>query len=345
MKFIDQVKISLKSGSGGRGCVSFSKDPLKPRGGPDGGDGGCGGHVIFQVNSHLNTLFHLQGKRQLSAKNGQPGRSNNQKGARGSDIIIEVPVGTGIYNKNNDRELVDLTSGNYRFLTGGRGGKGNSYYKSSINQTPDKFQPGEPGQETEIILQLKLMADIGVIGFPNTGKSTLVSILTGAKTKIGDYPFTTLSPQLGVLKQDNHSLTLADIPGLIPKASQGVGLGTRFLRHIERTQAFIHLLDVSDFSNRDVWNDYLKLNNELKIYDTNSKNLKNNTPLTHRFQIVVFNKIDIARKQRVKHFEKIFKDQGIQVEKISAKTRENKKNLINTLWRLFHERKSENKNE
>ncbi len=332
MKFIDEVKISLKSGSGGAGCVSFSKAPLNPRGGPDGGDGGLGGHVIFRVNSHLNTLFHLQGKKQLSAKNGQPGRSRNQKGASGSDLIIEVPAGTGIYK--NHRELADLTSGDYQFLRGGRGGKGNTYYKSSINQTPENFQPGEPGQEMEVTLQLKLIADIGVIGFPNAGKSTLVSSLTGAKTKIGNYPFTTLNPQLGVLKQAGYSLTLADIPGIVPGASRGVGLGTRFLRHIERTLVFLHLLDISDVSDRDIWDDYIKINNELKAYDTGLKNPDNNTPLAHRSQIVVFNKIDIAKKERVKHFEKIFKDQGIEVTKVSAKTKENKENLTKKLCDL-----------
>ncbi len=331
MKFVDEVRISLKSGCGGAGCVSFSRSPLKPRGGPDGGDGGCGGHVIFRVNSHLNTLFHLQGKRQLSAKNGQQGSSQNRKGAGGSDLIIEVPVGTGIYDTSNHREVVDLTSGEYRLLTGGRGGKGNSYYKSSTNQTPEQFQSGESGQEMEVTLKLKLMADIGVIGFPNAGKSTLVSVLTGAKTKIGDYPFTTLEPRLGVFKRGESSLTLADIPGLIPGASRGTGLGIQFLRHIERTRAFVHLLDVSTFSDRDVWDDYAKINDELKAYDIRCKSLKNYIPLTHRPQTVVFNKMDIAEKNRVEHFEKIFKDQGIRIIKISATTKEHREELMDTL--------------
>ena len=338
MKFIDEVKISLKSGSGGSGCTSFSREPLKPRGGPDGGDGGCGGHVIFRVNSHLNTLFHLQGKKQLSAKNGQPGHSKNKKGANGSDLIVEVPAGTGIYN--NHRELADLTSGDYQFLRGGRGGKGNTYYKSSINQTPENFQPGELGREMEVTLQLKLIADIGVIGFPNTGKSTLVSSLTGAKTKTGNYPFTTLNPQLGVLKQSGHSLILADIPGIVPGASRGVGLGIRFLRHIERTPVFLHLLDVSDFSDRNIWDDYTTINNELKAYDTDFKNLKNKTPLTHRSQVIVFNKIDIAKKERINHFEKIFKDQSVNVIKVSARTKENKEDLMNKLCEVLTEHKN-----
>ena len=335
MKFVDEVKISLKSGCGGSGCVSFSRELLKPRGGPDGGDGGRGGHVIFRVNSHLNTLFHLQGKRQLSAKNGQPGHSGNRRGAGGSNLIVEVPVGTSVYNGNSHQELADLTSGDYQLLTGGRGGKGNSYYKSSINQTPGKSQPGESGQKMEVILQLKLMADIGVIGFPNAGKSTLVSILTGAKTKIGNYSFTTLEPQLGVFKRGESSLILADIPGLIPGASRGVGLGIRFLRHIERTRAFFHLLDISDFSDRDIWDDYVKLNHELKAYDTGFKNRENYIPLAHRPQIVAFNKMDIATKERVRHFEKIFKNQGIKVIKMSATTKENKDTLMKTLCDLF----------
>ena len=331
MKFVDEVKILLKSGCGGTGCVSFSREPLNPRGGPDGGDGGHGGHVIFQVNPHLNTLFHLQGKRQLSAKNGQSGSSKNRKGSSGSNLIIEVPPGTTICDLKN-QELVDLISDNHLFLKGGRGGKGNNHYKSSINQTPQQFQQGEQGQTAEVTLKMKLIADIGVIGFPNTGKSTLVSALTGAKTKIDNYPFTTLKPQLGILKKKNRVLTLADTPGIIPGASQGVGFGFRFLRHIERTKIFVHLLDISDFSDRDIWDDYLKMIRELKAYDTNPsfvssnkspktlpKNihekrefLESHVPLAHRPQIVVFNKIDIAGDKRVNYFKKNSEIKGLK---------------------------------
>ena len=247
MKFIDSVKIHFSSGRGGAGCASFCREAFRPRGGPDGGDGGKGGDVIFHVNDHLNTLIHLQGKRKLSAKNGEPGQGQKKYGAGGADLVVEVPPGTVIRSLAGEMKA-DLISGSYTLLQGGKGGLGNVHFKNSVNQTPDYAQPGESGEEIEVLLELKLIADVGVIGFPNAGKSTLVSILTSAKPKIADYPFTTLQPQLGVVKLDpQSSFTIADIPGLIEGASQGVGLGHQFLQHIERTKIFVHLLDVSDF--------------------------------------------------------------------------------------------------
>lgn len=334
MKFVDEVKIYLKSGKGGPGCASFASDPLNPRGGPDGGDGGRGGNVIFKVNRHLNTLFHLQGKRQLSAKNGQPGGNQNKTGAQGEDLVVEVPPGTVIRDVEG-QILYDLTEGKHQLLMGGRGGKGNTHYKTSVNQAPQQFQPGEPSEELDVTLQLKLIADVGVIGFPNAGKSTFVSALTAARPKIADYPFTTLKPQLGVVKLDDTStFVIADIPGLIEGASQGVGLGFEFLRHIERTKVFVHLIDISDFSGRDVWDDYLKINEELANYDEGLSDVDGFVSLSERPQLVVLNKIDSVSPERLEQCEKTFYDHGVDVIKLSLVAHMNKEQLIRSLSEL-----------
>ena len=342
MRFIDEVKIFFKSGRGGPGCASFASDPIKPRGGPDGGDGGKGGNVVLKVNPHLSSLFHLQGKRHLSAKNGLPGGSSNCTGANGLDLVVEVPPGTVVRNEAGDL-IFDIMEGEHTLLKGGRGGKGNTHYKTSVNQAPQQFQPGETNEEIEVVLQLKLIADVGVIGFPNAGKSTLVSILTAARPKIADYPFTTLQPQLGVVKfSDTSTFTIADIPGLIEGASEGVGLGHQFLRHIERTRVFVHLLDVSDFSDRDVWDDYLKINKELASYDTSFEDLPDFVPLGERSQIVVFNKIDAVSEDRIGQIEKKFNDEGIEVVKISAAANINKEGLLRQLSEfVFGEKNNE----
>ncbi len=333
MRFIDEVKIHLSSGKGGPGCASFASDPINPRGGPDGGDGGRGGDVIIKVNPHLNSLMHLQGKRQLSAKNGLPGSSQNKSGAQGEDLVIEVPPGT-VISEIEGRRLVDISEGEHVLLKGGRGGKGNTHYKTSVNQAPTRFQPGEEGQELDTLVQLKLIADVGVIGFPNAGKSTLVSILTAAKPKIADYPFTTLKPQLGVVKfSDTATFTIADIPGLIEGASEGVGLGIQFLKHIERTKVFVHMLDASEFSQRDLWDDYQKINNELNNYDATLSDLDDYIPLCERPQIVVFNKIDAANEDRVGEFESQFLKNNINVIKMSTVANINKDVLLKELSR------------
>lgn len=331
MRFIDEVKIHLKSGKGGPGCASFATDPLKPRGGPDGGDGGRGGDVIFKVNPHMNTLLHLQGRRQMFAKNGLPGSSRNKTGASGKTLVIDVPPGTVVRNDEGEL-LLDISEGEHLLLKGGRGGKGNTHFKTSVNQSPTHFQTGEEGQEAETIIQLKLIADVGVLGFPNAGKSTLVSILTAARPKIADYPFTTLQPQLGVVSfSDTATFTIADIPGLIEGASEGVGLGHKFLKHIERTKVFVHMLDASDFSERDIWEDFVKINGELKNYDAEFSDLQDYIPLSERPQIVVFNKIDAASEERLGKYEKIFLDNGIPVLKISAVANINKEELLKAL--------------
>lgn len=334
MKFIDEVKIRLRSGKGGPGCASFQSDPIKPRGGPDGGDGGRGGDVIFKVNPHMHTLLHLQGKRELSAGNGQPGGGQKCSGPKGTDLVIDLPPGTVIRDEE-DNILVDLIDGEFQLLKGGRGGKGNAFFKTSITQAPTHFQPGEPYEEMIVSMQLKLIADIGIIGFPNAGKSTLISVLTAARPKIADYPFTTLNPQLGVVSLDESTnFTIADIPGIIEGASEGVGLGYQFLRHVERTKAFVHLLDVSDYSDRDVWDDYQKINHELAAYDGSLTDLDDFVPLKDRKQIVVFNKIDIASPDRIEHFESVFHSHGIKVIKISAAANINKQELIVAMSRI-----------
>jgi GTP-binding protein len=342
MRFIDEVNIHFRSGKGGPGCASFASDPIKPRGGPDGGDGGRGGDVIIKVNPHLNSLLHLQGKRQLSAKNGLPGTSQNRSGARGEDLIIEVPPGTLIRSHNGD-VLVDLSEGEKTLLRGGRGGKGNTHYKTSVNQAPTRYQPGEEGQEAEVLVQLKMIADVGVIGFPNAGKSTLVSMLTAARPKIADYPFTTLNPQLGVVRfSATSTFTIADIPGLIEGASEGVGLGIQFLKHIERTKLFVHMLDASDFSDRDLWDDYVKINKELAQYDALEAGLPDSTPLQDRPQIIVFNKIDAASEDRLGALESKFQAEGIKVVKFSAAASLNKDDLLRELSRhLFGDKNNE----
>ena len=333
MRFIDEVKIHFKSGKGGPGCVSFASDPIKPRGGPDGGDGGRGGDVIVKVNPHLNSLLHLQGRRQMFAKNGLPGSGQNRFGATGAHLEIEVPPGTVIRGEDGEL-LVDLMEGEITLLKGGRGGKGNTHYKTSVNQAPTRFQPGEEGQEVDATIQLKLIADVGVVGFPNAGKSTLVSILTSAKPKIADYPFTTLQPQLGVVKfSDTATFTIADIPGLIEGAAEGVGLGIQFLRHIERTKVFVHMLDASDFSQRDLWDDYKKINQELEKYDADLSDLEDFVPLSERPQIVVFNKIDSASEDRLEQFVSQFEKNGVSIIKISAVANINKEGLLKELSR------------
>ena len=359
-KFVDEVKIFLKSGHGGPGCVSFASSFRKPRGGPDGGEGGSGGHVIFRVNSQLDSLEHLQSKKRRLAENGKPGNPRNRKGARGLDLVIEVPPGTLVCDKEK-KESVDLICGEYRLLNGGRGGKGNSHYKSSRNQAPQQFQKGESGEQVEVFLQLKLMTDVGVIGCPNVGKSTLVSVLTGTKTRIGDYPFSTLKPQLAKMRWNHHLLSFTDTPGLVSGSSRGLGLGIGFLQHLERARVLVHLLDVSDLSNRDVWDDYVKVNGELEAYDIHRRSLKTpsvenqkrNSPFSHgqvwadfvplvdRPQVVVFNKVDEANSKRKDRLEEVFRNRGVKVIGISATKDLDKKTLMDVIVRILSSTKDD----
>jgi len=288
MKFIDDVKIYVKSGDGGNGCVSFRREKFVPRGGPDGGDGGRGGDIIFEADPNLNTLADFIFKPRYNAGRGGSGQGQNKSGRSGRDVVLKVPVGVLIKDPETGGVFHDLSEPGeqYTFLTGGRGGKGNARFVSSVRRAPRYATPGEPGQEKYARLELKMLADIGLVGLPNAGKSTLLSKLTGARPKIADYPFTTLSPKLGVIAREaKKPITLADIPGLIQDAHKGSGLGVRFLRHIERTKALAHLIDISEAPFDDPLRPFGIVRKELSEYGSG---------LESKPFIVVLNKIDMV---------------------------------------------------
>jgi GTPase len=335
MKFIDEVQITLASGHGGPGAVSFRREAMTPRGGPDGGDGGRGGDVIFRTSKHLNSLVDYRRLKKYSAEDGRPGSGMNSFGAAGQDLLMIVPEGT-IIRSSEGQILADLTGEqDFILLKGGRGGKGNAFFKTSINQAPEHAQPGEDGQEIEVTLELKLLADVGIIGFPNAGKSTLISRISAAKPKIADYPFTTLTPNLGVVKvADYKSFVVADIPGLVEGASQGVGLGIQFLKHIERTRLFVHLVDVSGMSGRDPLKDFDDINNELKAYDRANVGKEGFFPLATRKQIVALNKTDVLSREDLDRVRSQFeKKTGVKPFIISAVAGINVKDLVNEVSR------------
>jgi len=329
LKFIDEVQITVASGKGGPGSVSFRREAKVPRGGPDGGDGGDGGSVYFQVTDRLNSLLNFRYQRKFFAENGKPGAGQHKQGKQGKDQIIEVPPGTLVKDENGE-VIMDLSQeGRHLFLKGGKGGKGNSYYKSSIQQAPEKAQKGLPGEMRELQLELKLMADIGLIGRPNAGKSTLISSISASKPKIADYPFTTLSPHLGVVRHgDFDSFVVADIPGLIKGASEGVGLGIQFLRHIERTRAFVHVIDVSEFSELSAIEAYDEIRGELEKYDQREDAKSLLAPLSQRNEIVVLNKIDAVDPARLDEAKIEFKRREIPFMLISAATRQGLSDLV-----------------
>ncbi len=330
MKFTDEVQIVLTSGHGGPGSVSFRREAMEPRGGPDGGDGGKGGDVILRTSKHLNSLVDFRRNKKYSAKNGQQGQGSKCSGAAGEDLILLVPEGT-IVRDLNGHTLVDMTNREeFQLLKGGRGGKGNHFFRTSVNQAPDHAQPGEPGEELEVVLELKLIADVGIIGFPNAGKSTLISRISAAKPKIADYPFTTLTPHLGVVKfTDEKSFVVADIPGLVKGAHQGVGLGIQFLKHIERTKLFIHLIDASGMSGRLPLDDYEDINDELKMYDQDNAEKEGFFALSSRPQMVVLNKADTLSENDILRLTQQFEKKiGHKPLIISAVTGKNIRELI-----------------
>ncbi len=287
MKFIDEAIITVQSGDGGSGCVSFRREKFIPRGGPDGGDGGKGGDVVLKTTLRKRTLQHFQFKRQFKAKNGSGGQGKQKTGKNGHDLIIEIPPGTLVSNSETEQILKDLTKPDETFIAakGGRGGQGNRRFKTSRNRTPRFSQPGEPGETLTLKLDLKLLADVGIIGLPNAGKSTLISSISSANPKIGNYPFTTLSPNLGVVQTPwGEPFVVADIPGLIEGAHKGAGLGIKFLRHIERTRILVHLIDVLSVDPEDPLKVYYTINKELAMYSSG---------LAEKPQIVVLNKLDI----------------------------------------------------
>lgn len=330
MQFIDYTKIFVKSGNGGKGCVSFRREKYVPRGGPDGGDGGKGGDIIIKASTQINTLLDFKYKREYHAKDGQNGMGNKMHGKDSDDLIIPVPAGTVIRDADSNEVIADLVRDGDYFIPakGGRGGLGNAHFATSTKQVPRYAQPGEKGEENWLILELKLIADVGLIGFPNAGKSTLISVISSAKPKIADYPFTTLVPNLGVVKlKDHRSCVVADIPGLIEGAHTGAGLGARFLRHIERTSIFLHLIDVSDMADGDPVARYLKIRRELGMYSPD---------LLLKAEAVVATKLDsVADRTKVDALEKYCKTRGIDFIKISSVTGKGIKALLNYLSRVL----------
>ena len=298
MKFLDQAKIYIKAGNGGSGSASFRREKFVEYGGPDGGDGGDGGSIIIESDRNLNTLIDFRYAQHFKAQNGKPGSKKNKTGGNGKDLILQVPTGTQIYEEDNNTLIYDFTKNKEKYLvaSGGKGGLGNVRFKSSTNRAPRKKTNGKIGEEFWIWLQLKVIADIGIIGQPNAGKSSLLAALTRAKPKIANYPFTTINPNLGVTYYDGKEVTLADIPGLVEGAHKGIGLGDKFLRHIERCKMLLHLIDLSE---KDLINSYKKIKLELSAYDKNLGNKK---------EIIFFNKSDLLENDTIKKKIKEFKN-------------------------------------
>ncbi len=321
--FIDRVKIRIQGGNGGNGVTAFRREKFVPRGGPSGGDGGRGGDVWIVADASLNTLLHLRYNPIHIADRGRHGEGSNCSGREGEDLIVRVPVGTQIFESVSGEFLQDLATdgARWRAAKGGRGGLGNSHFATSTNRAPRYHQSGSEGEELELQLELKLLADVGLVGFPNAGKSTLISTISAAKPKIADYPFTTLEPHLGVVDLgDFRTFVVADIPGLIEGAHQGAGLGDRFLRHIERTKLLLHLVDVSSFSGREPVEDYLTVNRELRSY---------NPALASRPQIVVATKIDaLDDRARLELLREQAAAEGLAFFAISSVTNQGTQELV-----------------
>jgi GTP-binding protein len=289
MKFLDQTKIHLKAGAGGSGSASFRREKFIEFGGPDGGDGGHGGSIVFVADKNLNTLIDFRYQQHVKAENGQDGKGKKKTGRNGKDLILKVPLGTQIFEEDNNTLIEDLTKFEQKIIIakGGKGGLGNVRFKSSINRAPRKKTDGGKGENFWVWLQLKVIADIGIVGMPNSGKSSLLSVLTSAKPKIANYPFTTINPNLGVTNYDNKEVTLADIPGLIEGAHEGIGLGDKFLRHIERCKNILHLIDIT---NDNLLENYSKVRKELFKYSNK---------LTKKKEIIVFNKTDMISEDEI----------------------------------------------
>jgi GTP-binding protein len=322
MKFLDQAKIYIKAGNGGSGSASFRREKFVEYGGPDGGDGGNGGSIIFEAERNLNTLIDFRYAQHFRAENGYIGTKRKRTGAGGKDLTIKIPVGTQIYEEDNNTLIYDFTKNKERYLVaaGGNHGLGNVRFKSSTNRAPTKKTNGKVGEEFWVWLQLKVIADIGIIGMPNAGKSSLLAAITRARPKIANYPFTTIDPNLGVSYYDNKEVTLADIPGLVEGAHEGTGLGDKFLRHIERCKILLHLIDLSEDN---IDENYLKVRNELSKYDK---------ILTKKKEIVVFNKSDLVEKKeadkKLKNFKKKIKKKYEIISVIADKSLINLRKLL-----------------
>ncbi|NWQ40178.1 GTPase ObgE [Bacillus sp. EB106-08-02-XG196] len=320
--FVDQTKIYVKGGDGGNGMVAFRREKYVPMGGPAGGDGGKGANVVFEVNEGLRTLMDFRYQRHWKAPRGEHGMSKNQHGKNAKDMIVKVPPGTVVMDAETKEVIADLVENGQRAIIakGGRGGRGNSRFATPSNPAPELAENGEPGQERDVILELKLLADVGLVGFPSVGKSTLLSVVSSAKPKIAEYHFTTIVPNLGMVEtEDNRSFVMADLPGLIEGASEGVGLGHQFLRHIERTRVIVHVIDMAAIEGRDPYEDYLTINKELEEY---------NLRLTERPQIIVANKMDMpeAEENLQKFKERLEED--FPIFPISALSRKGLRELL-----------------
>ncbi len=332
MKFVDEAKIYVRGGHGGAGAVSFRREKFVPKGGPDGGDGGKGGDVIFRAAASHHTLLDLKYQQHQFAKNGGHGSGNNRTGRSAEDLEVVVPPGTLVKDFETGEVLVDLAQAGQTFIVarGGIGGKGNAHFKTSTHQTPRFAQEGMEGEERTLLLELKLLADVGLVGFPNAGKSTFISRVSAAHPKIADYPFTTLTPHLGVVKyKDAPGFVVADIPGLIAGAHEGQGMGIQFLRHVERTLVLVHLIDISDEANTNAWKNYTVIQKELESF---------NPQLLAKSQIVALNKIDLPFvREKVKKTVAQFKKKGIILYPFSAATGEGLQDILQTIATLLQQ--------
>jgi len=331
MKFVDEAKIFVKAGHGGPGCVSFRREKFVPKGGPDGGDGGKGGDVIFRADRSHHTLLDLKYQQHQIAKNGRHGSGNNRTGHGAEDLIVTVPPGTVVKDFETGEILADLSELGQTFTVakGGMGGKGNAHFKTSTHQTPRFAQEGVEGEERWLKMELKLLADVGLVGFPNAGKSTFISRVSAARPKIADYPFTTLTPHLGVVKVgDSPSFVVADIPGLITGAHEGQGMGIQFLRHVERTSVLLHLIDISEDPHTNAWKNFAAIVKELELY---------NPQLLEKAQIVALNKIDLpAVRENVKKSIAQFQKKGIMLYPFSAVTGEGLQDILRKIVTLLN---------
>src|SRR3954451_16612399 len=328
MQFVDQALIRVRAGDGGKGIVAFRREKFVPKGGPSGGDGGDGGSVVLLVDEGLSTLLDFRYRKEYQAPSGQSGSNKDKYGRGGEDLVLKVPPGTQVHDEGTGALLADLHTDGQRFVVakGGTGGRGNIDFATSTDRAPRRAEPGYPGEERSLRLDLKLLADVGLLGFPNVGKSSLISRISAARPKIADYPFTTLVPNLGMVQLSNErSSVVADIPGLIEGAHAGSGLGDRFLRHLERTRVLIHLLEISAAPGRTPLRDYLTLNRELVLYDPE---------LAKRPQIVVLNKIDLPEvKRRFAQLARPFKARGIELLAVSAATGQGLGPLLEKAWK------------
>jgi Obg family GTPase CgtA len=325
--FIDQARVSVRGGDGGNGAVAFRREKFVPKGGPAGGDGGNGGSVVLLADEGLSTLLDFRYRHDYQAPAGERGGNKDKYGRGGLDMVLRVPAGTEVYDHTSNELLADLRTDGQRFVVaaGGKGGRGNIHFATSTDRAPRRAEPGQPGEERVIRLELKLLADVGLVGFPNVGKSSLIARISAARPKVADYPFTTLIPHLGMVRlSDDRSFVVADVPGLIEGAHEGAGLGLRFLRHLERTRVLVHLLELNAIEGRTPLRDYETLRRELALYDP---------ALAGRIEVVVLNKLDLpATRKRFSALERQFSRRGLRLLAVSAATGEGIPGLLGALW-------------